>query len=46
MVVIKWQDAIKSPRVKLDVLMCVGLYQDDLGFIIPLSVTDPDTKLN
>ena len=46
MVVIKWSDAIKGPRVKLYGPLCGGLYKEDHGSIIPWSVTDPDAKMN
>ena len=46
MVVIKWSDAIKEPRVKVDGPQCGGLYQDDNGSIIPWSGTDPESKIN
>ena len=46
MVVIKWSDAIKGPRVKVDGPLCGGLYKEDHGSIIPWSVTDPDAKIN
>ena len=42
MVVIKWSDAIKGPRVKVDGPQCGGLYKEDNGTIIPWSGTDPD----
>ena len=46
MVVIKWPDAIKGPRVKLYGPLCGGLYKEDHGSIIPWSVIDPDAKMN
>ena len=46
MVVIKWSDAIKGPRVKVDGPECGGLYKEDHGYIIPWSGTDPDAKTN
>ena len=46
MVVIKWSDAIKVPRVKVYGPICGGLYMEDHGSIIPWSVTDPDAKMN
>ena len=46
MVVIKWSDAIKWPRVKVYVPQCRGLYKEDHGSIIPWSGTDPDAKMN
>ena len=46
MVVIKWADAIKWQRVKVDSPQCGGLYKEDHGSIIPWSGTDPDTKIN
>ena len=46
MVVIKWQDAIKGQRVKVDVPQCGGLYKEDNESIIPWLVTDPDDKMN
>ena len=45
MVVIKWSDAIKGPRVKVDVPLCRGLYMEDHEYIIPWSGTDPDAKI-
>ena len=35
MVVIKWSDAIKGPRVKVNGTMCGGLYKEDHGSIVP-----------
>ena len=46
MVVIKWSDAIKGPRFKVDGPQCGGLYKEDNESIIPWSGTDPDTKMN
>ena len=46
MVVIKWSDAIKEPRVKVDGQQCGVLYKEDNGSIIPWSGIDPDTKMN
>ena len=46
MVVIKWSDAIKGPRDKLDGPQCGGLYKEDHGSIIPWSGTYPDAKMN
>ena len=46
MVVIKWSDAIKGRRVKVDGPQCGGLYKGDNGSIIPWSGTDPDAKMN
>ena len=46
MAVIKWSDAIKGPRVKVDGLMCGGLYKEDNRSIVPWSVTYPDAKMN
>ena len=46
MVVIKWSDAIKGPRVKVDGPQCGGLYKEDNGYIVPWSGTDPDAKMN
>ena len=34
-VVIKWSDAIKRPRVKVDGPICGGLYKEDHGYIVP-----------
>ena len=46
MVIIKWSYAIKGPRVKVYGPLCGGLYKKDHVSIIPLSGTDPDTKMN
>ena len=46
MVVIKWSDEIKVPRVKVDGPLCGALYKEDHGSIIPWSGTDPDAKTN
>ena len=46
MVVIKWSDAIKGPRFKVDGPKCGGLYNEDNESIIPWLGTDPDAKLN
>ena len=44
--VIKWSDAIKGSRVKVDGPQCGGLYKEDNESIIPWSGTDPDSKMN
>ena len=46
MVVIKWSDVIKGPRVKVDGPLCGGLYKEDNGSIITWSGTYPDSKIN
>ena len=46
MAVIKWSDAIKVPRVKVDGPLCGGLYKEYHGSIVPWSGTYPDSKLN
>ena len=46
MAVIKWSDAIKGPKVKVDGPLCDGLYKENNGSIIPWSGTDPDAKMN
>ena len=46
MVVIKWSDAKKGPRVKLNGPQCGGLYKDYHGYIFPWSGTDLDAKMN
>ena len=46
MMVIKWSDEIKGPRVKVDGPLCGGLYKEDHRFIIPFSGTDPYAKMN
>ena len=46
MVVIKWPDTIKGPRVKVYGPQCGGLYKEYHGFISPWSGTDPDAKMN
>ena len=46
MVVIKWSDAIKGQRVKVDGPRCGGLYKEDDESIILWSGTDPDAKMN
>ena len=46
MVVIKWSDAIKEPRVKVDGQLCGGLYKEDNESITNWSGTDPDAKMN
>ena len=45
-VVIKWSDAIKGPRVKVDGPLCGGLYKEYHGYIIPWLVTNLDSKMN
>ena len=45
MVVIKWSDAIKGQRVRVDDPQCGGLYKEDNESIIILSGTDPDAKM-
>ena len=44
--VIKWSDAIKRPRVKIDGPLCGGLSKEDHGCIITWSGTDPDAKMD
>ena len=46
MVVIKWSDAIKGSRDKVDGPQFGGLYKEDHGSIINWSGTDPDAKTN
>ena len=46
MVVVKWSDAIKWQRVKVDGPQCGGLYKEDNGYIITWPGTDPDSKMN
>ena len=46
MVVLKWSDVIKGPRVKVNGTLCGGLYKEDNEYIIPWSGTDPDAKMN
>ena len=46
MVIFKGSDAIKGPIVKVDDLLCGGLYKEDHGYIFTWSVTYPDTKMN
>ena len=46
MVVVKWLDAIKGQIVKVDSLLCGGIYKEYYWYIVPWSVTDPDINLN
>ena len=46
MVVLKWPDAIKGPRVKVDGPLCGLLYKEYHGYIVPWSRTDPYAKLD
>ena len=46
MVVIKWSDTIKGPRVKVDGPLCGELYKEDHGYIVPWSGTDLNAKLD
>ena len=46
MMVIKWADAIKGRRVKVDGPQYGGLYKEDNESIITWSGTDPDAKMN
>ena len=46
MVVIKWLDAIKGSRVKVDGPLCGGLYKKDHGPIILWSGTYQYAKMN
>ena len=46
MVVIKWSDAIKGPRVKVDGPLYGVLYKEDHLYIIHFLGTDPDAKMN
>ena len=46
MVVIKWSDAIKGPRVKVYGSLCGGLHKENNGSITPWSGTDPDANIN
>ena len=44
--VIKWSDAVKGRRVKVDGSQCGGLYKEYNESIIHWSGTDPDSKMN
>ena len=44
--VIKWSDAIKGPKVKVDGPLRGGLYKEDHGHIVTWLGTDPDAKMN
>ena len=46
MMVIKWIDQIKGPRVKVYGSLCGRLYKKYHGCIVPWSGTDPDSKMN
>ena len=46
MVVIRWSDAIKRPKVKVDGPICGELYKEYYGSIVTWSGTDPDDKMN
>ena len=46
MVVIKWSDSIKGPRVKVNGPLFSGSYKEDHGSIVPSSGIEPDVKLN
>ena len=46
MVVTKWADVIKGPRVKLDGPLCGGLQKEDHVSIFPCSETDSKENLN
>ena len=45
-VVIKWSEAIKGSRVKVDVPLCGVLYKEIYGAIVTLSGTHPYAKMN
>ena len=44
--VIKWSDAIKGPKVKVDGPLRGGLYKEYYGDIVTWLGTDPDAKMN
>ena len=46
MVVIKWSESIKGPRVKVDGPQRGVLYKEDHGYVIPWSGIEPDAKMN
>ena len=46
MLVIKWPDAIKGPRVKVDGPQCGGLYKEEDKSLVPWLGTDPYSKTN
>ena len=46
MVIVKWSDAMKGPRVKVDGPLFGGLCKEYHGYIVPWSGTDPDAKLD
>ena len=43
---IKWLNAIKGPRLKVDNLLYGGLYKEYHGSIVPWSGIDPNSKMN
>ena len=46
MVVFKWSDKVEGSGDDIYSLLCGGLYKEDNEYIIPLSGTDPDAKMN
>ena len=46
MVVLKWSDVIKVPRVKVYGPLCGGLYRENYDYIVPYSGTYLNTNMN
>ena len=46
MVVIKWSDARKGPRVKVDGPQCGGLYKEEDDSLVTWSETDTYSNMN
>ena len=46
MVVVKCSDKVEGSRDKIYAPLCGGLYKEDEDYLVPLSGTDPDAKMN
>ena len=46
MVVVKWSDKVEGSGNNIDAPLCGGLYKEEDDYLVPLSGTDPDAKIN
>ena len=46
MVVVKYSDKVEGYRENIDAPLCDRLYKEEDDYLIPLSVKDPDDKMN
>ena len=45
MVVVKWSENMEGLGDKIDAPLCVGLYNEEGGYLVHWSVIDPDAKI-